>query len=111
MNDANNAPDLDDLRRRVRGEVHGPADPGYPTVGFNVAVDRRPTAVVDAADADDIATTVRFAAAHGLTVAVFATGHGGTPVGDRSILVRTGALDTCTVDPGERTARVGAGVR
>ena len=27
--------DIDELRRRVRGEVHGPGDPGYPSVGFN----------------------------------------------------------------------------
>lgn len=103
--------DLDELRRRVRGAVHGPADPDYPTVGFNVALERHPAAVVDAADAADIAATVRFAAAHGMTVGVFATGHGGTPVGSRSILVRTTALDTCEVDPEQRTARIGAGVR
>lgn len=103
--------DNDELRRRVRGAVHGPGDPGYPTAGFNAAVDRCPAAVVDVADAADVAATVRFAVAHGMTVGVFATGHGGTPIGARSILVRAGALDTCEIDPGQRTARVGAGVR
>lgn len=111
MNNELDTRGIDELRRLVRGEVHGPGDRGYPSAGFNVAVDRSPAAVVDAVDADDIAATVGYAAAHGLTVGVFSTGHGGTPVGAGSILVRTAALDTCVVDAAARTARVGAGVR
>ncbi|MGV9825187.1 FAD-binding oxidoreductase [Gordonia sp. NPDC003429] len=98
------------LRSEVRGAVHRPGDPDYPSPGFNVAVPRTPWAVVDVADAADIAAVVAFAAANAMTVTVFATGHGGTPVDDRSILVRTNALDECVVDPATRTARVGAGV-
>ncbi|MFT3900539.1 MAG: FAD-binding oxidoreductase [Gordonia sp. (in: high G+C Gram-positive bacteria)] len=111
MSNAHTPPNLADLRGRVRGAVHGPTDPGYPAVGFNVAVDRRPAAVVDVADAADVAASVAFAATHGLTVAVFATGHGGTPVGPTTILLRTTDLDSCVVDAESRTARVGAGVR
>lgn len=105
------AVELAGLRRAVRGAVHAPGDPGYPTVGFNVTVVRRPAAVVDATSADDVAATVAFATARGLTVGIFTTGHGGTGVDGGSILVRTAAMDTCVVDPATRTARVGAGVR
>ena len=73
--------DLTSLRALVRGAVHGPDDAGYATAGFNLAVTRTPYAVVDVADADDIAAVIRFAGTSGLRVAVFATGHGGVEVG------------------------------
>ncbi|AFA74060.1 mitomycin radical oxidase McrA [Gordonia polyisoprenivorans VH2] len=103
--------DIAALRRAVRGSVHRPTDPGYATVGFNVAVAQRPWAVVDVADAADVAAVVGFAAANSMTVSVWATGHGATGVDGHSILVRTSGLDVCEVDPATRTARVGAGVR
>lgn len=103
--------DMTSLRALVRGAVHGPDDAGYATAGFNLAVTRTPYAVVDVADADDIAAVIRFAGTSGLRVAVFATGHGGVEVGPDTILVRTAALDTCEVDPAARTVRIGAGVR
>ncbi|GAA2388055.1 MULTISPECIES: FAD-binding oxidoreductase [Gordonia] len=103
--------DIADLRTRVRGAVHRPSDDGYETIGFNVAVSRRPWAVVDAADAADIAAVMTFAGDNGMTVAVHSTGHGAIPIDGRSLLVRTGGLDTLEIDPAGRTARVGAGVR
>ncbi|GAB2646695.1 FAD-binding oxidoreductase [Gordonia jinhuaensis] len=102
---------LTELRRRIRGGIHVPGDPAYPTAGFNVAVTRNPWAVVDVCDARDVADVVAVAGVTATTVAVAATGHGGTDVGDGSILVRTAALDRCEVDPVSATARVGAGVR
>ncbi|MEP9416713.1 FAD-binding protein [Gordonia sp. VNQ95] len=103
--------DVTALQAAVRGAVHRPGDPGYPSVTFNVAVAQNPWAVVDVADAADVAAVIGFASAHGMTVAVHATGHGATPVGDGTIVVRTAALDDCVIDPQTRTARVGAGVR
>lgn len=103
--------DIATLTRTVRGAVHRPSDPGYPIDGFNLAVSRRPWAVVDVLDADDVAAAIAFAGAAGMTVAVHATGHGGTSVDGHTLVIRTGLLDVCDVDPGRRTARVGAGVR
>ncbi|GGF26062.1 FAD-binding oxidoreductase [Williamsia phyllosphaerae] len=100
------------LRAIVTGVVAAPGEPGYErAVPWNVSVPVTPCAVVLAADADDISATVRVAAAHGLTVAVAATGHGALPVDESSILVHTSALSECTVDAATATARVGAGVR
>jgi hypothetical protein len=100
------------LRDRVAGAVALPNDADYlRATPWNVAVPVRPAAVVFAASAADVAETVRFAAAHGLTVAVQATGHGALPVGDDTILVHTSGLAHCSVDALNRTARVGAGVR
>ena len=103
--------DIAGLRARIRGNVFRPTEEGYATVSFNASVSRRPWAVVDAAGSDDVAAAVAFAAANDMTVAVHGTGHGATPIDGRSLLVRTGALDTCEIDPATRTARVGAGVR
>jgi len=103
--------DIDDLRGRIRGAVYVPGQSGYDTVGFNACAVNNPAAVIDAADRDDVAAVIAFAGEHGMTVAVQATGHGAVGTDRRSLLVRTGALDMCEVDPASRTARVGAGVR
>lgn len=104
-------PDVAALRGAVRGAVHRPGDAGYRLDAFNLSVIQQPWAVVDVTDAADVAAVVSFAAATGLTVSVFATGHGSAGVDGRSILVRTTALDGCEIDPASRTARIGAGVR
>lgn len=103
--------DIAALRAAVRGRVHRPADDGYATVAFNVAVSRRPWAVVDVAGAEDVAAVVAFAAANRMTVAVHGTGHGAVGIDGHTILVRTGALSEVVLDPGARTARIGAGAR
>jgi hypothetical protein len=100
------------LRSRIAGSVALPTDPGYQRVTpWNVAVPVQPAAAVFVANARDVAEAVQFAAAHGLTVAVQATGHGALPIGPTTLLVHTGELGGCHVDAHNRTAYVGAGVR
>lgn len=100
----------DDLRSRIAGTVAVPGEPDYQRITpWNVAVAVNPCAVVFAASARDVDETVRYAAERGLTVAVQSTGHGALPVAPDSILIHTGDLNTCVVDPVSRTARVGAG--
>ncbi|GEE03627.1 FAD-linked oxidase [Gordonia spumicola] len=103
--------DIAELREAVRGDVHRPSDPGYATIPFNVVVSRRPWAVIDVIDADDVAAVVAFAAANAMTVAVHATGHGATELDGNTLLVRTGRLDRLHVDSVTRSATVGAGLR
>jgi len=89
-----------------------PGEPGYERCApRNVAAPVTPAAVVLATSADDVAGTVRFAAAHGYTVTAQATGHGAVGVGPDTILVQTSAMKHCAVDVRNRTARVGAGAR
>ncbi len=98
------------LRQRVSAPVALPGEAGYRRVTpWNVAVPMAPAAVVFAASAHDVAETVRFAAEHGLRVAVQATGHGAMPVGADTVVVHMAAMSSCTVDPVSRTARVGGG--
>ena len=69
-----------------------------------------PSPVIEAADAADIARTLRFAAAESLPVAVQCTGHGAVDDLDGALLVLTRGLSECVVHPEARWARVGAGL-
>jgi FAD/FMN-containing dehydrogenase len=101
-----------DLRDRLTGRVIGSDDPEFPTAsqGWSRAVQQRPLAVVEVADAADVVATVRYARARGLPVSAQATGHGATSTVDGTLLVRTTGLGEFTVDGDAGQARVGAGV-
>lgn len=100
------------LPEHVSALVALPGEPGYERcTPWNVAVTVQPAAVVFATAPHHVAETVRFAAAHGLRVAVQATGHGATAIGSDTLLILTGAMTDCVVDPDTRTGRVGAGAR
>lgn len=88
-------------------------DPGYDTerTGYNLSVEHKPAVVVPAATTDDVIAAVRYAATHGLGVAVQATGHGPSRPADGQVLITTSRMDDVTVDPVARTARFEAGVR
>lgn len=104
---------LDGLRTAISGRTLLPGDPGFlqAATPWNLAISQPVRAVVEVADAVDVAATVRFAAAHELTVSAQAGGHGASGDTDGLILLRTGRIDEVTVTPGERTARVGAGAQ
>jgi hypothetical protein len=103
---------LSSLREAVRGEVLLPGGEGFDAAHkpWNLAVEQDVRAVVTAADADDVAALVRYAAQEGVPIAVQPTGHGASGSAAGAILLRTGRLDELTVDAGARTARIGAGV-
>jgi len=88
-------------------------DAGYDVErsGYNLSVDHKPEVVVPAASVADVIAAVRYATAHGLGVAVQATGHGPSRSADGQMLITTSRLDGITIDPVARTARVEAGVR
>ncbi|MFE3459984.1 FAD-binding oxidoreductase [Nocardiopsis aegyptia] len=99
------------LASAVRGRVLLPGDEGFEAARrpWNRAVDQPVAAVVEAADADDVATVVRHARRAGLAVAAQPNGHGPSGGTDGAVLLRTGRLDTVEIHPRERWARVGAG--
>ncbi|SEH90083.1 FAD/FMN-containing dehydrogenase [Mycolicibacterium rutilum] len=100
------------LRDYVATHVALPGEPGYERCApWNVAATVAPAAVVMATTAQDVAGAIRFAAAHGFTVTVQATGHGAVGVGQDTILVQTSAMKHCEIDTRTCTARVGAGAR
>jgi FAD/FMN-containing dehydrogenase len=96
----------------VRGRVWLPGDPGFDVARrpWNLAVEQPVAAVVEVADADDVAALVRHARSTGLGIATQPNGHGATGRTEETILLRTRRLDTLEIDPAARRARVGAGV-
>ncbi|WP_371783548.1 FAD-binding oxidoreductase [Streptosporangium subroseum] len=104
---------LNDLRSVLRGRVLAPGDDGFDQARrpWNLAVEQPVGAVVDAADAADVAALVRYARDAGLTVSAQPSGHGATGDVAGVILLRTAGLNELRVDSSTRVARVGAGVR
>lgn len=93
--------------------VFRPGDPGYDEElsGFQLGFSPRPDVIVGATGADDVRTAVAYAAAHGLPVGVRATGHGVPAAAEGGLLISTRRMDGVRIDPGARTATIGAGVR
>ncbi|MBW1600197.1 FAD-binding oxidoreductase [Streptomyces sp. JJ38] len=97
----------------LSGPVFRPGDPGFEEEvgGYQTAYAHRPSLVVGAAHAEDIRRAVRYADAHGLPVAVQATGHGLSVAAEGGVLVSTRRMRGVTVDAEARTARIEAGAR
>jgi hypothetical protein len=102
------------LRRAIAGAIVAPGDRGWDEarVAWNLAVDQCPALVALPSSARDVAAVVAYAADQGLQVAPQGTGHNAGPLGslEDTILLKTERLREVTIDPVERTARVGAGV-
>ena len=102
------------LRERLTGSLVTSSD-GYWDVAraaWVLNVEQRPSAVVHAESAADVAAAVDFAREHGLRVAPQGTGHNAAPLGDLAgtLLLKTSRMRGITIDPDRRTARVEAGV-
>lgn len=101
------------LRTEIKGRIVASEDPGWDEArqAWNLVADQRPALVVQAANADDVAATVRFASAAGLRVAPQCFGHGATSLGDLdgAILLRTAGMTDVSIDLDRRTATVSAG--
>jgi hypothetical protein len=105
--------DLDVLRGSLAGQVTDAMDVGYDDVRrvWNAAIDRRPAAVVECIDAQDVATAISFAKDHALQVSVRSGAHNmsGAAVVEGGLVVDLRRLNHVTVDPVAKRARVGGG--
>jgi FAD/FMN-containing dehydrogenase len=102
-----------ELRDHVRGRVITPDDPDYETARavWNGMIDRRPAAVLQAEDADDVIAAVNFARDAGLPLAVRGGGHSSPGFGtiDDGLVIDLSPMNSVEVDAEARTARVGGG--
>jgi hypothetical protein len=107
------AADVEDLRSRVHGPVYAAGDDGLAAevATWNLAVTHTPAVAVGATCATDVAAAVSWAAAHGLEVAVQATGHGPVRNAAGSVLVSTRRMQEVSIDRMRGTARIEAGVK
>jgi FAD/FMN-containing dehydrogenase len=105
--------DIHALSAAVDGIVAVPDSPEFAeeTFAFNAATVHRPDVVLGAADAQDVAAGVKWAAERRIPVSVQSTGHGAESAVDGGLLINTRRLQELQIDPVERTARVGAGVK
>jgi hypothetical protein len=101
-------PALDGLATGLRGRLIVPGDEAYDAARtvFYGGYDKRPAAIVRAADAGDVALAVRLAAKAGLEVAVRSGGHSvaGHSTTDGGLVIDLGAMKALTIDPATRTA-------
>ena len=102
-----------DLASQLRGELISRGDPGYDAARsvYNAMIDRYPAAIVRCRDAVDVIACVRFARAHGVTLAVRGGGHNaaGLGVADDALVIDLSAMRSTSVDPRARTVRVDGG--
>ncbi|HUB35493.1 MAG TPA: FAD-binding oxidoreductase [Solirubrobacteraceae bacterium] len=98
----------------LAGRVVTPGEEDWDQVrqAWNLAADQLPAAVALVQDAQDVARTVAFAAAHQLKVAAQGTGHGAVALGslEETILIKTERMRGIEIDASAGTARVEAGV-
>jgi FAD/FMN-containing dehydrogenase len=102
------------LRAAFDGRLIAPGDAGYDRVRtvFYGDIDRRPAAIVRAADASDVARVVSLARETGLELAVRSGGHSpaGHSVSDGGIVLDLRDLRALDIDVQQRTAWVEAGL-
>jgi FAD/FMN-containing dehydrogenase len=104
---------LEALRARLTGRLITAASADFDAARktLYITIDRRPLAVVRAANAQDVAEAVRFAHDCGLPLAVRSGGHSlaHLSVIDDAIVVDLSGMKRVSIDPEARIARVQAG--
>ena len=99
--------------QRLVGEVITRDHAAYETARrvWNGMIDKRPAVIARCADADDITVAVRFAAEHGLPLAVRGGGHNvaGTAVVDDGLVIDLSAMRAVRVDDSGGTVHVQGG--
>jgi FAD/FMN-containing dehydrogenase len=106
--------DFSSLSDQLRGDLILPTSPGYDTARavWNLVHDRRPAAIAQVADAQDVQHAVRFARTTGLEVAVRAGGHSmaGFSTGDDVLVIDVRNLRRLDVDADSGMVHAGAGL-
>lgn len=105
--------DVSWLEERFGGPVLTPRAPGYDDARaiFNSMIDRRPAVVAQCETNADVSAALRFARDRGLEIAVRSGGHSvaGAGLSEGGIVLDMRRMNTVSVDPDARTARVAGG--
>jgi len=101
------------LAERLTGTVISPDHPDYDAARevWNGMIDKRPAVIARCADTADVATAVRFAVDHDLTLAIRGGGHNvaGTALADDGLVIDLSAMRAVRVDAARRTVHVEGG--
>ncbi|MEW6754325.1 MAG: FAD-binding oxidoreductase [Candidatus Latescibacterota bacterium] len=104
---------IEDLRRRLRGAVLLPGEPGYDESRsvWNAMIDRRPALIARPLGVADVVALVDFARQGGLLLSIKGGGHNisGLAACDGGVMLDMSLMRGVWVDPARRTARAQAG--
>lgn len=104
---------ITNLKRSFRGTVITRDDANYDESRalYNGMIDKRPMLIARCSDVTDVIAAVNFGRDNGLRIAVRGGGHNGPGLGSVTdgLVIDMAAINGVRVDPGSRTARVGAG--
>lgn len=102
-----------ELRAGLRGGLVERGDAAYDAVRrvYNAMIDKHPAAIAQVRDTTDVSTCVRFAAEHGVDLAIRGGAHnaGGLGVWDDALVIDLHGMRSVTVDPEAHTVRVDGG--
>jgi FAD/FMN-containing dehydrogenase len=103
--------DANAVRDAIGGRVYVAGEGGYDAarLPWQRRLDPRPALIVEAANASDVRTAIRFAREQDLALAVQSTGHGAVRIPDGGLLLKTNPMSAVAIDAGRRVARVGGG--
>jgi hypothetical protein len=103
------------LRGRLKGRVIAPDDPDFAAVRrvWNGAIDRRPSAIAQCADAEDVASALREASDRGVDLTVRGGGHNvaGRSIRDGALLIDLSSLRSVVVNRHTSIASVQGGAQ
>ena len=104
---------IEELRSSIRGEIVLPEDSNYDEVRaiWNAMIDRKPAVIVRCSGVADVMSSIEFAKANDLVLAVRGAGHNiaGSALCDDGIVIDLSQLRSVRVDPERRRAWVSPG--
>jgi FAD/FMN-containing dehydrogenase len=103
----------EELKGTIKGTVLVPNDPDYEEARqiWNAMIDRRPAAIVQCAQADDVSSVIRFARKNGFELSIRGAGHNiaGNALCDNGITVDFSRMKNVRVDAGKKRVYVEPG--
>jgi hypothetical protein len=110
-----NSDAIEQLRRRLKGEVISSSDNTYDEARaiWNGTVDKRPAVIARCEGVDDVVAAVNVAREHGLGVSVRGGGHhvAGSSLIDGGLVVDLSSMRSVEVDPARKTVRCDGGTQ
>ncbi len=104
---------LDSLRSDVSGSVFTPHDADYDAARsiWNGAIDKHPAVVLRCANAEDVATAIRFGRERNLPISIRGGGHNfaGFSSCDDGLMINLATMNDVDVNPADKTAWCGGG--
>ncbi|HEX9786742.1 MAG TPA: FAD-binding oxidoreductase [Candidatus Binatia bacterium] len=105
---------LEKVKGTIKGRVLSPNDASYDEARqiWNAMIDRRPAAIVQAADSGDVAPAIKFARDNALEISIRGAGHNiaGNAVCDNGVMIDFSNMRNVRVDAEKKRAYVDPGV-